>query len=141
MAAWSKRIKRRGLRASKRFYKFYVKKKTTKKGRAEFIRKKVRIRIRIITWDMASSPSLNCAKLRMVESEAEILQEKFPEHEIVAVQMQNQDEVFLICKGKEIEDDEEDTIELIPSPYGMALRGIVDGHPLNGMIDDLHRGN
>lgn len=126
-----KKIKIHFKKAKPQYHDFYVKKKRTKNGRAQFCKRKRRFKFRFITWDVVSSPSISEAKMKIIESQAKDLHLRFPYHEIVGIQLPDDpDNVHLVCKGKDME---EDSVELIPCPYSIHRRIFGD--------DDLHRGN
>jgi hypothetical protein len=122
-----KKFKIHSKKAKPKYYDFYVKKKRTKNGKAQFCKKKRIFRFRIISWDLVGSPGISEAKMKIIEAQVKDLQLRFPYHEIVGVQIQTDpDTIHLICKGKDIDEDNV-VAELMPSPYSVYRREFGDG--------------
>ncbi len=98
-----KKIKIHFKKAKPTYLDFYIKKKRTKNGRAQFCKKKRIFRFKIITWDLVSSPSLSNAQLKMTNDASKSLQEKFPEHQVFQVRGLVEGEIINIMKGVDIE--------------------------------------
>lgn len=99
----TKGIKLHFKKAKSKYHKFYVKKKRTKNGRAQFLKKKFRFTFKVITYDLVASPSLNSAQLKMANDASKSLQEKFPEHQVFQVRGLVEGEIINIMKGVDIE--------------------------------------
>lgn len=85
------------------YHKFYVKKKTTKNGRTKFVKKKRIFRIRIITFDQVSSPSLHYSTIKMVNYVSKKLKEEFPDHQVYQCRGLVEGPIINIMRGKDIE--------------------------------------
>jgi len=87
-------------KAKPKYHKFYIKKKKTKNGKSLFCKKIKKFFFRFVTFDVVNSPAIGNAKMKIIEEHAKDYSLRFPTHEILAVQSENPDNVFIVAKGR-----------------------------------------